>query len=112
MGKMSGETKYTYEGQIDKGGAKLEKFAAKPDLKIEADPDAPIKMTMKGGSAKGFALFDNKVGRIAESTTEGTMKMEIEVGGMTIDMSSTQITTIRLKGPAKSSEKSKDSPPK
>jgi hypothetical protein len=112
MGKMSGETKYTYEGQIDKGGAKLEKFAAKPDLKIEADPDSPIKMTMKGGTAKGFALFDNKIGRIAESTSEGTMRMEIEVGGMTIDMNSTQTTTIRIKGAGKSSEKSKESPPK
>jgi Family of unknown function (DUF6263) len=111
MGKMSGDTKYTYEGQIEKNGATLEKFAAKPELKIEADPNAQIKMTMKDSKGKGFALFDNKVGRIAESSNEGTMRMEIEAGGMTIDVSSTQTTTIRLKGAAKSSEKSKESSP-
>lgn len=111
VGKMTGETKYTYEGEIDKGGTKLEKFAIKPDLKIEADPNAPIQMKMKGGSGKGFALFDNKIGRIAESSSEGTMQMEIEAGGMTIDMKSTQTTTLRLKGAAKSKEKSKESSP-
>jgi Family of unknown function (DUF6263) len=111
LGKMTGETKYTYEGEVEKGGAKLEKLAIKPDLKIEADPNAPVQMKMKGGSGKGFALFDNKIGRIAESSSEGTMQMEIEAGGMTIDMKSTQTTTLRLKGAAKSKEKSKESSP-
>jgi hypothetical protein len=109
MGKMSSDTKYTYEGQIEKNGVKLEKLAAAPDLKIEADPNAPIKMTMKSSKGKGFALFDNKIGRIAESSSEGTMRMEIDAGGMTIDVNSTQTTTIRLKGAAKSKEKSKES---
>jgi hypothetical protein len=113
MGKITADTKYTYEGQIEKNGAKLEKIVAKPELKIEAaDPDSPIKMKMKSSTAKGFALFDNKIGRIAASSTEGAMRMEIEVGGMTIDMNSTQITTTKLKGPGKSSGKSKESPPK
>jgi len=110
LGKMVGETKYTYEGEIEKNGRKLEKFSVKPELKIEPDPNAPIQMKMKGGSSKGVALFDNKVGRIAESTTEGTMRMEIEAGGMTIDVNSTQNTTIRLKGAPKSRERPKESP--
>jgi hypothetical protein len=110
VGKMTGETKYTYEGEIEKNGRKLEKFNVKPDLKVEPDPDAKIQMKMKGGSMKGVALFDNKIGRVAEASTEGTMRMEIEIGGMTIDMSSTQNTTIKLKGPAKSSERPKESP--
>jgi hypothetical protein len=109
MGKMTSDTKYTYEGQIEKNGVKLEKLAATPDLKIEADPNAQIKMTMKSSKGKGFALFDNKVGRIAESSSEGTMRMEIDAGGMTIDVNSTQTTTIRLKGAAKSKEKAKES---
>jgi hypothetical protein len=111
LGKMSVDTKYTYEGQIEKNGTKLEKLAAKPSLKIEADPDAQIKMSVKSSAGKGFALFDNKVGRIAESSNEQVIRMEIDAGGMTIDVSSTQNTTIRLKGEAKSSEKSKESSP-
>ena len=60
MGKMTGETKYTYEGHIEKNGNTLEKIALVPDLKIEADPDAPIKIKMKGGSSKGVASSTTK----------------------------------------------------
>ena len=58
-----------------------------------------------------IALFDNKIGRIAESSSEGNMQMEIEAMGQTIEMKTTQTTTLRLKGAAKTKEKSKESPP-
>jgi hypothetical protein len=99
VGKISGETKFTYDGATDKD---LEKFTTKPDMKVETDANAPIQMKLKSGSGKGTTLFDNKAGRVAQATNEATMKMEIEAGGMTIDVTSTQTTTVRLKGPEKS----------
>jgi len=98
VGKITGKTTFTYEGETDKD---LQKFTTKPEMKVEADPNAPIQMKMKGGSGKGVTLFDNKVGRIAQTTSEAKMEMEIEAGGMTIAVTSTQTTTVRLRGPSK-----------
>ena len=109
FGKVTGVTKYTYDGSVEKNGQQLEKIAIKPDIKIEPDPNAKIQIKVKGGSGKGYALFDNKAGRIAESHNETTMDMEIEVAGMTITQHIVQNTTMRLRSARKSSE---NSPPK
>jgi Family of unknown function (DUF6263) len=105
FGKVVGETKYTYEGDVDRGGKKLEKIALKPDVKIEPDPNAPAQIKVKGGSGKGYSFFDNKAGKITETINETTMQMEVEAGGMTINMDLVQTTTVRLKGAAKGSER-------
>lgn len=108
FGKVSGETKYTYEGTIEKGGKQLDKIAVKPEVKIETDPNAPIQIKVKDNKGKGYVLFDNATGRIAESTNETTMQMELEIAGMTINQNITQNTTMRLKGKAKSGSKSEN----
>jgi len=107
FGKITGETKYTYEGPIEKGGKKLEKIAAKPEVKIDPDPNAKIQIKVKDSKGKGYTLFDNETGRIQESTNETTMQMELDVLGMTITQNITQNTTMRLKGKAKSSSENK-----
>jgi hypothetical protein len=104
FGKLTGETTYTYEGEIEKNGKKLEKIAVKPDIKIEPDPNSPIQIKVKGGSGKGTTLFDNTAGRVIESTNEQKMEMELEIGGMTINQNITQTTTMRLKGTERSKE--------
>jgi Family of unknown function (DUF6263) len=98
FGKVTGETKYTYEGTIEKNGKTLAKIAVKPDVKIESDPDAQFQIKIKDSKSKGYVLFDNTAGRVAETITESTMQMELEVAGMTIDQNITQNTTMRLKG--------------
>jgi hypothetical protein len=60
---------------------------------------------MKNSSGKGYTLFDNQAGRLAQSNSEAKMEMEIEVMGQTIPINSTQTTVLRLKGGKKSSEK-------
>ena len=101
VGKISGENKFTYEGEEKK----LEKFSIKPDMKVEADPNAAIQMKLKNGSGKGYSLFDNKAGRLAQSNSEAKMEMEIEVMGQTIPINSTQTTILRLKDGSKKTEK-------
>jgi hypothetical protein len=96
IGEMSGDMKYTYEGPVDKDGKKLEKIQIIPTLKIKPDADAPVQIKMKAMKDKGYALFDNQAGRLVETTNEGTMEMEIEAGGMTIQMQMQQNTLLRL----------------
>ncbi len=98
FGKVIGETKYTYEGMVDKDGKQLAKIAAKPDVKIESDPNAKIQIKVKENKGKGYTLFDNSAGRIIESTNETTMMAELEIAGMTISQNTTQTTIMRLKG--------------
>jgi hypothetical protein len=104
LGKMTGENKYTYEGETENN---LQKFSVKPDMKLESDPNAQIQVKMKKGAAKGVTLFDNRAGRVAQANTEATMQMEIEAMGQTISADITQTTTMRLKG-AKKTERPKD----
>jgi len=105
FGKVVGETKYTYEGPIDKNGKQLEKIAAKPEVKIEPDPNAKMQIKVKDSKGKGYTFFDNAKGRIIESTNETTMQMELDVGGITISQNITQVSTMRLKGRKSGDEK-------
>ena len=98
FGTVKGENEFTYVGPIEKGGEKFEKIAVKPEMKIEPDPDAKFQIKVKDGKGKGYILFDNTRGRIAESNNEMTMQMDLEVLGMTISQNVTQNTTMRLKG--------------
>ena len=100
LGKMTGENKYTYDGE-EKG---LHKFAVKPDMKVDTDPNAPVSIKLKNGSGKGVTLFDNKAGRIASANGEAKMEMEIEAMGQSIAVNSTQTTTLRVKTGKKSSK--------
>ena len=97
FGKMAGDMKYTYEGPAEKDGKKLEKVAVQPNLKIELDPNAPAQLKIKSQKDKGHAYLDNQAGRLVEVSNEGTMELEVEVGGMTFTQNITQSTMLRLK---------------
>jgi hypothetical protein len=97
IGKLTGETKYTYDGEVEKSGKKLARILSMPTLKIEADPNAPLKMNVKESTGKGTILFDNSTGRLVESTTEVKMKVEMEVANMAIPGTVVVTTTQRLK---------------
>ena len=101
LGKIAGENTFTYEGPEKNN---LEKVSIKPDMKIDADPNAPIQLKLKSGKGKGYTLFDNHAGRIAQSNSEATIEMEIEAMGNTIAVNTTQTTIMRLKGGKKSEQ--------
>jgi len=100
VGKISAGVKYKYEGQVDKGGKKLEKLGFIPSLKGKvgaADAKMPFKVNIKSSKGKGVAYFDNQAGRLVESTNEVTMDMEASFGELMIPMRVTQNATLRLK---------------
>jgi hypothetical protein len=98
FGKMTGDMTYTYEGEEQKDGRTLAKIAVKPVLKVEADPDAQVQLSIKEQDGKGHVYFDSQAGRIVETVNESKMVMAVEVNGMTINQSITQNTSLKLKG--------------
>ena len=97
FGKTSTQNTFTYEGTTDKDGATLQKIAVKPAIKIEADPNAKIKIEIKDAKGSGTVLFDNKTGRLVESVTNQTTEMQIGAMGLNLSQTIDQTTTIRLK---------------
>lgn len=97
FGKITSDTQYTYEGQEEKDGKKLETFDLKPKIKIEPAGKDGLKITIKETEAKGKAWFDNMAGIVVEQTLELTMVMDVEVMGMNLTQHLVQNTIVRLK---------------
>ena len=97
LGKTVIDNTYTYEGIVQKDGAKLDKISVKPAIKIEPDPKSPVKIEVKETKGSGQILFDNKTGRMIESTGNQTMQMQLAIAGMNLTQTIDQNTTIRLK---------------
>ena len=102
-GKITTDNVFTLEETIDQDGAKLDKISLKPTIKVEAGESALIKV--KRIKSKGHVLFDNQTGRVVESVVNQTKQGKIDVMGLTLDSTSEQTTTIRLK---KQSDTSKE----
>lgn len=93
-GTISADNVYTLEGTVTRDGATLEKIALKPIIKVEGDPKATLKL--KGIKATGETLFDNKAGRVVESSLFQSKEGQIKVMGLVLDSLTEEKTTIRL----------------
>ena len=90
IGTMKNTTKYTYAGKSDK----YDKINMKMDMKLEADPNATMQISMKTKDATGTVLFDNEKGRIQEMSSTVVSEMKIEpIGTMNV----TQTMTMKVK---------------
>jgi hypothetical protein len=97
LGKVIADNTFTYEGQADKNGVKLDRITVKPAVKIEADPAAPIKFEVKDVKGSGEILFDNKAGRLVESAINSRTELAISANGMDASQVIDQTVTIRAK---------------
>jgi hypothetical protein len=96
FGKMNTTNTLTYDGSVTRGGKTLEVIRLKPVIKIEADPKAPATLDLKSQDAKGTGYFDAKAGRLAETTLNQKMEMEINAGGQTITQNIQQDVSLKL----------------
>jgi hypothetical protein len=96
-GTLRADNVYTLEGTITKDGVTLEKIALNPKIKIEPNPKAEMKV--KSIKATGQILFDNKAGRVVESTFTQTKVGTVSVMGLVLDQVTEEATTIRLQKP-------------
>ena len=79
---MTFQSKYTYEGTVEKGGKTLDKITTKT-LSVEFGlKDSPLPFTVKGSDLKateseGVILFDREVGQVVE--TNSSIRIEGEM---------------------------------
>jgi hypothetical protein len=97
IGKTITENTYTYEGAVQKESTTLEKISIKPNMKIEPNPKSEIKVEIKEAKGSGQILFDNKTGRMIESTTNSIMQMQLAAQGLNFGQTIDQTVTIKLK---------------
>jgi hypothetical protein len=77
-------TRYTYEGEIEKEGRKLDRITSKSlTVDFALEPDSPLPLTVKSSElkpseSKGEILFDRALGQAVETSGSVTI-----VGNMT-----------------------------
>jgi Family of unknown function (DUF6263) len=97
VGKTVTENTFTYEGSAEKDGQTLEKFSVKPNIKIEPDPAAQIEIKLKDVKANSTIWFDNKAGRMVETSGNQRMEMQLSANGLMFNQTVDQTITLRLK---------------
>jgi hypothetical protein len=97
FGKIKGDIQFTYEEAVDKEGKQLEKIALKPNVTIEAAPNAPFQLKLKSQEGKGHVYFDNVAGKLAEVDSTQIMEMTVEANNLTIQQKIEQKTTMKLR---------------
>ena len=93
-GKIFADNIYASEGTVVQDGISLEKLSINPNIRIEADPNAQMKV--KSIKATGYTLFDNKAGRVVESSVNQIKKGSVGVMGLVLDQITEETTTIKL----------------
>lgn len=89
---MTFQTKYTYEGTVEKDGRKLDKINSKTlSVTYALDGDAPIPLKLKGSDLKaaesdGVYFFDREQGRVVEH--KSSMRI---TGGITFEVNNMEL---------------------
>ena len=96
FGVMTIDTTYTYQGPETRNNAQLEKIDAKSTISLEPAADAAVALKIKSSDVKGTMYFDNKAGRLIETSQTQKMVLETSVGGQTFDSTQDQTTTLKL----------------
>jgi hypothetical protein len=94
FGTMKVTNTMTYEGPAAGG---QQKIAMSPVVSLDADPNSPVTIKMKGGTGKGEAVFDNAAGRVVEVNITQNMQMEISASGQDITQNIRTTTVLKLK---------------
>jgi hypothetical protein len=98
VGKITGKSTYTYEGNDKVGDRKTVRIGVKSDLSIDFDMEilgVKLTGTMTTTNATGTAQFDPAAGRILSSKNTSSMSgpLKVEAGGMTFDLGNSQDDT-------------------
>ena len=98
LGVMKMNNTYTYQGTESRGGVTLEKIDVKTEMTIEPLPNAAaeIEIKVKSAEMKGTMYFDNKAGRLVETSMNQKMTMEINAMGNVIEAAMDQTVNMKL----------------
>lgn len=99
FGVMKLDTTFTYAGPQTRNNTMLERIDSKSVVDLEAVPGTGLPgltMKIKSSDMKGLSYFDNKAGRLVESTLAQKMVMESSLMGRKIDSAQEQTITLKL----------------
>ena len=99
FGVMKLDTTFTYAGPQTRNNMMLERIDSKSAVELEPVPGTGLPgltMKIKSSDIKGLIYFDNKAGRLVESTLVQKMVMESTLMGKKIDSTQEQTTTLKL----------------
>ena len=90
---MTFQTKYTYEGTVEKDGKTLDRITSKTLSVDYSLQDSPLPLQLKGSDLKaaeseGVTLFDRELGRAVESNSSIRITGEITFAVNNMDLPS------------------------
>ena len=101
-GKQTVETTYTYDGTKEIDGTNYAVF--KPELKMNFEGNANLQMKIKEQSSDGEVLFNVDEGRLSSSTLEQNVKMDVTVGGASMEQTIDQTIEVEVTPAGEESE--------
>jgi hypothetical protein len=84
VGELVMDTKYTYDGKGEGDRKNLERITLQPTLAADVAPGSPDKVKFTKQEGKGSAYFDNKKGRLVETSLVLKMELEVSSEGQTV----------------------------
>jgi hypothetical protein len=82
-GKQVVKTTYTYLGEEEVDGRKLDKIGVALEMEFLGGPEE-VKLKVTDQKSNGVLYFDNVAGELVKSTMDQMMKMDIQAGGNAI----------------------------
>ena len=88
MGKLSVTSKYTYDGEEQRGDKTLDKFIVSTTVTLGAgDGAAAAGFTLSDQSSSGAVYFDAEAGYFVDSTIGQKMVIKMEAQNVTVEIS-------------------------
>lgn len=94
--RVTGENRYTYAGQEERAGKKVDKLSLTAAVKLETDPGAAAEVAVRVSDGGGAAYLDRAAGRLVESSLRRAMEFEAGDGDAKITRKVTEAITLKL----------------
>lgn len=97
-GEMQMTNDFTYEGEVEKDGRKLDKITANIVMEFQDGDDNQLQstVTVTDQENKGAIYFDANAGHVVESEIEQRMSMKLVVAGKSIDQKIVNTTVMKI----------------
>ncbi len=96
MGKLSVTSKYTYDGEEQRGNKTLDKFNVTTTMALAAGDGAPAGFKLSGQSSSGTVYFDAEAGYFVDSTIGQKMVIAMEAQNVNIEISTNTTSKVTL----------------
>ncbi len=85
LGQQTVESVYVYEGSVPRGAHTAEKITSTVEMTFAPGPEQPFHVTARHQKTGGTAYFDSLSGRLLESESHSTMKLQVAIAHKKLD---------------------------